>query len=211
MYKGQVFGNHFSSVAGRFTSFTAAQPFGLYLAVSFGLVMSFARSRQIGTGWATILNVLILVALLLNGSRSGLATALAIGLFALLPIARISIRTILLPIVAINVAILTFATLFYLSPSRLDTIMQSRAMQMFQLVTQGASATQDIGTLRWRLRANEALIHLIRDRPWSGIVFGNGTSSSADLIVYRHIRYRDYDEYTVDANRTAHNESLRSL
>lgn len=206
-----LLGNSFSSVAGRLTSFTAAQPFGLYLAVSFGLVMSFARSRQIGAGWATILSALILGALFLNGSRSGMATVMALGVFALLPIARVSIRSILLPIVAVNVAILAFAALFYLSPARLDAVMQSRPMQMFQLLTQGASATQDIGTLRWRLKASEALLHLIRDRPWGGIVFGSGTSSSADLIVYRHIRYRDYDEDTVDANRTAHNESLRSL
>ena len=206
-----VMGNHFSYVAGRFTSFTAAQPFGLYLAVSFGLVVAFARNRQLPTGWPTVLAVLLFVGLLLNGSRSGMVTAVAVGLFALIPIARRSIRAILVPVLAANVVIIAIAGLFYLSPARLDSLLQSRSLQVVQLATEGIGAAEDIGTLRWRFQAYEALTHLIRDRPWSRIVFGSGTSSSADLIVYRHIRYRDYDETTVDANRTAHNESLRSL
>ena len=211
-----LFGNLSGGEADRLTTFANPQAFGGYLAFTLAIILSFADQRLYRKSLLALLVAVILVFLYLNGSRSGMGGALlllaAYGFMwgrSSQAYARLGMG-----LAYFNIAILLGWTLVsgvageFLP--RNFVIQSNRALQGAGVIS-GRVSFSDIGTFRFRLRMAETILDRYSRKPLMNRVFGSGTSSAGELIALGFIQYRDYDRYSVDANRTAHNEFLRSL
>ncbi len=205
---GNVYGGH----AGRLSSFGPPQAFGLYLAISFGLLGAFVRGGSLRVRHGVALMTAVVAALVLNGSRQGMIAVILTVVFLMLPIRRRPLAAIFLPVILVNMLLVGMAASRYMRPSAESATLGShRALEVSQFFTEGLGAVQNIGTSRARFEIYETVLDLVGEKGPLAIAFGSGTSSAADLIVNGWIRYRDADRYTVDSNRVVHNEILRAL
>ena len=200
----------------RFTSFTGQQGFGLYLVLIFAIILSFARQRVRGTLPRGLLVFLLLIALYLNGSRTGFISMLIVSISTALfwsASERIFSRVVLLFGTACIVIAMTLTVIFFLPVSVFSNMVQSqRALQVLGAVGREYSL-HDIGTFRFRLTMYQTVLNRISKQSLQETVFGRGTSSAAEIITlgdYRYSRGR-VNQLTVDGNRVIHNEFLRTF
>ncbi len=207
------FDNAFGAVAHRFTSFVSPQSFTLSMAVAFGLVLYGARTRLIDSRIAAPIAAVIAVAALLNGGRQGFVSIVLLALASLVPMARQTMRqSVALPLVLLLAAAILTVGLRAAAPAPLRTLAQEHhAIDLVFFTSTSLDRSGDSGTFRDRLKIYAALIRRIADSTASELVFGHGTSAAAVVIDAGDVEYRDYDATTMDPNRTAHNEFLRSL
>jgi O-antigen ligase len=212
-----ILGNLYSNVSTRLTSFRGAQSFGLYLAIMFAVILSFPHEqarRSFVPRWVMILSMML--ALFLNGSRSGfLAFLLIIACSTMLwPLARRSLRGKLIPMaMAILLTVTVMVSFLFIemfSSGYADAFQSNRLLQVLGLARDDATL-EDIGTARFRIQMYQTILLRMNELSTSKIVFGNGTASVGELIALGYYRYRGFDAFTIDANRIAHNEFLRAI
>jgi hypothetical protein len=208
-----AFGNPFGASVFRFTSFVAPQVFGLSLAILFALLLAASRSRRLPFAVAAGLAAAVFVASQMNGGRQGFLSIVVFTLAAIVPFgSRFLKETLALPAaVAAGAALVTLLVRFA-APAPLVTLLEGHGLVDLLTFTPAAlEASGDEGTTRDRMKLYAALASRISHSSPRQILFGHGTSASAEIIAEGDVRYRGYTRQTMDPNRTAHNEFLRSL
>jgi hypothetical protein len=208
--------NVFGGDDNRFTSFSSPQGFALYLVVMLSIVISFSSVRTVGALPKQIIIPLIAVAIILNGSRTGLVTA---GILLILSIiwwskkTDTSVRNLIIgTTMFIVVALCCIGVVLVVATDYSVTkkLQNSRSTQVINVLI-GNSSLEDISTAAWRIQIYISIIEKIRYRDLKGNLLGAGTSSVAEIVTGKDQWYRGYSKENVDANRIAHNEFLRSL
>lgn len=207
-----VLGNPFGEAAGRITGFSASQTFGLFLGMTGPLLIATGFTVRPRLAVPAAMAGLTGATLLLNGSRTGLLMFLFlcgwafVGWFRGTGYGNRAVGALTAVATAIVVTVLAVGVMRPGSGEQAT----ARATEGLLLVT-GQRDYRDIGTLRWRLGMYAAIAgRLIEGGPreW---VLGHGLSGTADIVASGSYNMRQYTLETVDANRIAHNEWLRSL
>lgn len=207
------FDNVFGAVAHRFTSFVSPQSFGLSLAVSFGLLLYGSRKRLVDARIVTPVAAVVAVAALLNGGRQSFLTIVLLAVASLVPMNGHTTRqAAILPLALLLATAALTLGLRTAGPAPLRTLAQEHhAIDLLSFTSSSLDKSGDSGTFRDRLKIYSALARRIADSTPSELLFGHGTSAAAVVIAADDVQYRGYDADTMDPNRTAHNEFLRSL
>lgn len=209
--------NNFGGVDNRFTSFTAAQNFALYLALLLIMMVSVKSQKLKGKLLKSILISLILISIVLNASRTNLVAVLVVIISIAIfwgvskqTFGQITIVTGLLSCLTLLFFVLSILFSTFYKKEFTAFIQSNRSLQIFGVLNDNFTF-DDIGTARFRSSIYETLLDQIEQKSLGKIIFGSGTSSTGELITQGVFSYRGYDESTVDANRLAHNEFLRAL
>jgi len=196
----------------RLTSLVAPQSFGLYLALMAGVILAFPR-RYVREGVPRIILIpVMLLMLLFNGSRTGLAIVTFILAFREILLALLGRFSYKRTLIALSGCILMISILLIginFPQMTRSLLTSSRSLQPIAVLVYPDYSLEDIGTARFRSNMYQLVLNGWREK--GNRLFGNGTSSAGDFIARGYISYRGYSEYTVDANRTVHNEYLRAL
>ncbi len=205
--------NPFGELAYRFTAFGAPQPYALALATMTGLLLVHARRGALHPVPAVIVLGTAIVGLVLCGGRQAFVAAIGLVVLSCWPGRGQARRAFLL----IPLGALAAATFFGLSlrgagPTAVaDMLAAHPPAQLLFLAEADLQASGDAGTARARAEIFRALWQRIRASTATQLAFGHGTSTSGVVIAEGDVRYREYDAESLDPNRTAHNEFLRSL
>ena len=209
-----ILGNQWGGGEGRFTTFTAAQSFGLALPLGLGLLLATWHREARGIP-VTALCVGVIAAGLLNGSRAGLIGILIILLSWLAyhgwvtRSRRFASAALSLVMAGASLGAASILTLSTFRERLVQDLENRRAWQVVS-VALGATSFESIGTLAWRLGMYEVLVNEIAKRGGAETIQGRGTSSAGVIVTSGLYAYRNYDDRTIDANRIAHNEWLRA-
>lgn len=208
-----VFGNPFGNLAYRFTAFGAPQPFALGLAVLAGLLVYQAHQRRVAPALALGLLACIIVALLLCGGRQAFVAATGLCLLGSLPPpGQTRPSRAWLPVAGLVGGLVLATSLQIAGPKDVAAMLRAHpASALLFLSDANLQTSGDAGTAQARADIFRALWARIRASDAREVVFGHGTSSAAVVIAEGDVRYRNYDESSLDPNRTAHNEFLRAL
>ena len=208
-----VFDNPFGGWLYRFTSFASPQVYGLSLALLVALLLIGVRRERLPLVVVAPLAGALVIASQMNGGRQGfLATALVL-LFSAIPIGALGWRR-LLPLPA---AVLACAMAFSLlvraaAPAPMRELLEvNDVIGLLTFSQKSLAESGDAGTTRDRLKIWAALGSRISASSPAELAFGHGTASAGLVIAEGDVRYRGYTAETMDPNRTAHNEFLRSL
>ncbi|MBT8144200.1 MAG: O-antigen ligase family protein, partial [Gammaproteobacteria bacterium] len=207
-----VLGNPFGVGEGRFTGFTASQTFGLFLGLLAPLLIANGQTARPAFAIPLVVAALIGAVMLFNGSRTGLLLLIFLSGFAFLGWFRSTGNTNRVVGFAAVAATLMVVSALSVGVMRHGPEKEavSRATEGLLLVT-GQRSYKDIGTLRWRLGMYAAIgLRQAQSSPLEWVV-GHGMSDVADIVASGGYFLRGYDYDTVDANRIAHNEWLRSI
>lgn len=192
-------GNPFGWLEDRFTSFTSPQYFAAYLACILAILLWSQLPTLIAWGTTTA----ICIGIVLSGSRYVLLGTIALlGIFWMSRSQHQTIgsrmRTATAGLLAVGVVGWVVTT--YLPDSRLH--------QLVDVYSEGTLSP--VGTFMWRVAIYQEVIGQLSDRWLSNspeLVFGSGTSSGPAVLSGLTSRFWEVE----DANRTIHNEFLRSL
>lgn len=195
----------------RFTTFTSYQSFGLYLGLIFAVLVT-ARYKSIsGNLYKFILMLAVVQATIINGTRTGVLITVMLAVISLVLSFFYSKNKQPYVIVILFTLPLIITSSFIVFQSKFEfNLFNSRLTELQELLV-GKTSLQDIGTAQFRMTMYQTVLNTLGEQNWQEWLWGNGTSSAAFMITSGRVRYRGYDEYTVDANRTVHNEYLRAL
>lgn len=208
-----VFANPYGFALQRFTSFTAPQYFGLSLPILLALLLANARLGRLPLGVAVVLGAALLVTARLNGGRQEFVAALALVIVGALPDSHSGWkRTIRLPAAMALVAVLACFGLRWVDRPPWSELIDAHPVSSLLAITPETLAESgDAGTARDRWKIWSALGARLAEAGPTTWTLGHGTAASGIVIAEGDVRYRTYDRDTMDPNRTAHNEFLRSL
>jgi hypothetical protein len=206
-----ILGSPFDHLEARFTSFTSPNEFAMYLPLACALILARRRISLPTIAITALAGVLIV----LGGGRAALLAYLAV--VVVIPLGWAAERRSPLRVGVVSGILAVAASagilMIMLLPTMLRAVSRPEELPRFARpigVLVGRYATSDIGTFRFR----EEMWRAVEDEAAAPgtVAFwrGNGTSSVGELVVNGAVQYRNYDEWTVDANRLAHNEYLRA-
>ena len=209
-------GNPRGFVGNRFTSFTSPQMFGVYLTFNLALILSFSRQNAWCKKRVAFWVPVLMVALYFNGSRAAVAGALVLLAWYGLVWSRRgnSYPRLGLVLACFSIGVLAVWALLaggVLGRSGVYAGSEPNRMAEAANVVLGRNAFADVGTFRFRLEMAHVIIDQFQRKPIKELILGSGTSSVGEMVTLKYIWYRGYDEFTVDANRMAHNEFLRVI
>lgn len=204
VFQTYFLGNPFGTSEDRFTSFSSPQSFAAYLVCSLALVLlgSEHGTKRLSSG--LFVSAVVVVALLLNGSNTmflGMLVVIAcwIGVWTIGKPSYARMMQFHFVVLVVGVV----CTSFLLFP---DTLRGSRATATIHAAIARDTSITDIGTFAWRLSIYRVVMNAVGRSRVLAIMFGNGTSSGASLM----LRYfSHYVPAAIDANRVLHNEWLR--
>lgn len=208
-------GRYSGASADRFSSFVAPQSFGVFLALSFGVLTVFHLRGRRRPASHDLLLVVLVPAVILNGSRFSLAAVAAITCWSVgvWLVRNTNLRRLSMAAVSTTVVLAVLMGGLYLAPrswwSNLDRPGELPRAAALLGVVSGSYDLEDIGTMRFRLEMYEAILDYSASRSRREHWFGSGTSSVGEVVATGYYKYRQMDFVTVDANRVAHNEFLR--
>lgn len=208
-----VFGNPFGGWLYRFTSFASPQVYGLSLALLVALLLIGLRRGRLPVVVVAPLAGALVIASQMNGGRQGfLATALVL-LFSATPLGGIGWRRAMsLPAAIVACAMVFSLVVRFAAPAPMRELLEvNDVIGLLTFSQKSLAESGDAGTTRDRLKIWMALGSRISASSPSELVFGHGTASAGLVIAEGDVRYRGYTSETMDPNRTAHNEFLRSL
>jgi O-antigen ligase len=196
-----IFMPRFQEEADRFTAFSSAQAFAAFLCALYCIALCSKTLRR-STRVTTCL--LLLAALLLDGSRVWFAGTAIATLFALL----ISGVKPWIKICTSGVSIIAIALGIGLS-DRVIGVLNSlsgvnRIAATITAAYEGETNASGLGTFELRRMIDDAAIQRIQESTVRELIFGHGTSNSAAVT-------GSLIHSGVDPNRTMHDEWLRIL
>jgi len=204
VFQTYFLGNPFGTSEDRFTSFSSPQSFAAYLVCSLALVLLGSEHGTKGLSSGLFVSAVAVVAILLNGSNTmflGILIVIAcwIGIWTIGKPSYMRMMQLHFGVLVISVVCMGFL----LFPDALRGI---RATATIHAAIARDTSITDIGTFAWRLSIYRVVMSAISQSRVSAIMFGNGTSSGASLM----LRYFNrYVPAAIDANRVLHNELLR--
>ena len=189
--------------AARFTSFCSPQSFGLFLVVHAAFLLCYAdRDRMF---WVSI--VASSVGVLMTGSRYaflGMAVLL-LGSFVFSKEGRVT-HPALGRLPGKQVALGAATILLMIGLAR--TLPGNRLQELLGSPSSSVQSYEELGTVAFRFAVYEDAWERIQEFSHATALFGKGTSTSADVKIDI---LPTFNEDTVDANRSMHNEFLRAL
>ena len=190
--------------AGRFTSFIPAQAFASLLA---GLYCIILCGRGIAAHTRVIMCSLIILAIIMNGSRIWFIGILFATFFALM----ISEGRVWLKICASGGMIVLLAVMVSGANVLFGIVaLEARTNRIASAITalrRNDPHSQGLGTFNFRREVNEVAIERIKESSPRELVFGRGTCNGAVITGSLFAGYSRYG----DPNRMFHNEWLRVL
>lgn len=207
-------GRYAGADPGRFSSFVAPQSFGVFLALTFGLLIALHERNAPRSLSHDLLLALLVPAIFLNGSRFALAIVVGITLWSSLAwlIRYCTKRRLMVASAWAAIGLAFLLSLLSLVPrswwSRLKEPSDlPRAAALLGVLT-GNYHLRDIGTLRFRLEMSEAILDYAAGRSPSKRWLGSGSGSVGEVVATGYYEYRQMDFATVDPNRVSHDEFL---
>lgn len=198
------------SEAARFSSFTAPQNYGLFLALNLAVILAlYSENKFKFTPTTLIVTILSILAVIINGSRTALLLILIFFLaiyiwnFFNMRTYITAITVTLLPLLAI-----TAVGLMVLRPDLISSLPGVRSLELINILT-NRSQIEDIGTARFRLNMYETAIEEYSNATNSRKILGLGTASGGEIVTEGLVYYRGYTDVNIDANRIIHNDYLR--
>jgi O-antigen ligase len=187
---------------GRFTSFTGAQSFAVFL-LSLAILLFFRESL---TWWKVLTITAGIVGVVLTGSRSTFLGALYALFIGSVFFALRSGKALRLTLVAKR-GMITLTVLLAVSAIVFIALPENRLNEMVTAVLTKGTTVEDVGTFGWRYSLYEKILEEFPDRGPARLMFGAGTSSGGSLVVNLGF----YNDQSADPNRAIHNEFLRAL
>lgn len=208
-----AFGNPFGGWLYRFTSFAAPQVYGLSLALLVALLLIGVRRDRLPLPIAAPLAGALVVASQMNGGRQGFVATALIVVLSTLPFGALRWRqALVLPAAVLAVAVAFSLLVRVAAPAPMRTLLEvNDVVSLLTFSERSLAESGDAGTTRDRLKIWKALGARLSASSPAEWAFGHGTASSGLVIAEGDVRYRGYTAETMDPNRTAHNEFLRSL
>jgi len=207
-------GRYAGADPGRFSSFVAPQSYGVFLALTFGLLIALHKQNAPRALSHDLLLALLVPAVFLNGSRFALAVVVGIVVWSSLAwlIRYCTKRRLMVASAWAAIGFAFLLSILSLIPqswwSRLKTPSDlPRAAAPLGVLT-GSYHLRDIGTLRFRLEMYEAILDYAAGRSPAEKWLGSGSGSVGEVVATGYYEYRGMDFVTVDPNRVAHNEFL---
>ncbi len=213
-----VLGNPFGSPPkliieqARFTTFSAPQSYAAFL-VSAAAVILFVPSKMT---WrhdrllTVVTGIGIAMGLVLVGSRYVfIGASMMLFVWGALALRTRLQRSTISRAAAVRAVLVGLGAFVILLGSVAAVAPDNRIFALRHLVSHGRLNPRAIGTFEWRLDAYRTALDQIQSRPLREDVFGSGTSSAARAVLAFNPTAFPAD--TIDANRSMHNEFLRTF
>jgi hypothetical protein len=197
---GDVFAKMAGDTPDRFTAFITAQAFASLLTALFAIAVS---SRTIRPAIRITLGVVIIAALIVDGSRLWLIAMVAVTLLALV----ISDAPVWLRILGMGAILLAVLGVVAASQTIIDLLQGAHEYRIAAAITAAYTGNEKdtgLGTVVLRRQLDARAIEMIRTGSVAQLLFGHGTSNG-------RLVPGQLSKGIGDPNRAVHNEWLRIM